>query len=444
MGKRKKPENDLKKKRKKRKLKKPPADNQATTQNNNSDSQHMETENTECECPDGQCTCDTSSESSNDGEATKPGDKNPEKKASKIKLPPIIITSAIDQSHYIKKLKNHFNDPNIKFHCTREGLKIFANTEKQFSTMINSLKSEKGKAEFYYHPLPNDKLKHLVLKGLPDLDITEIQEDLKNQGYEPTRVVKMKTKADLTRKVRNPFFMISYKHEVNLKDVRNIRYICSIKVTWDKYRNTRKVTQCHRCQGFGHGTIGCNRFPRCVKCAENHLTAECKLTDLTNPKCVNCKENHTANFSGCKVYQDRLQVIEKQRALRSRVSNLTKRIAAQTTDPPTNVDPPQNSYSSRLKSNSHQTTELQETQKLQECDAKGSMQSALARAKENYDNITQLNDSFSKLEEVCNLKEMCMFVNTLVEHMKHRTTKVEKLQGLLEFFSNDGEKATTA
>ena len=70
-----------------------------------------------------------------------------------------------------------------------------------------------------------------------------------------------------------------------------------------------EVNQCHRCQGFGHSQSCCYEIPRCVKCGQNHFTAQCTRpkkgddkTDKEPPKCVNCGEvGHPANYSGCKM-----------------------------------------------------------------------------------------------------------------------------------------------
>lgn len=115
----------------------------------------------------------------------------------------------------------------------------------------------------------------------------------------------MKRRAEVATGLRStqiPLYLITFKQEVNLRDVRKIRYVYSCKIWWDKYRNARQVTQCHRCQGFGHGTVGCHQKPK-----------------LAKPTCSNCGEDHPANFSGCKAYKERIALIERQKALRNRI-----------------------------------------------------------------------------------------------------------------------------
>lgn len=116
---------------------------------------------------------------------------------------------------------------------------------------------------------------------------------------------------------RNPLFLVSYPQGTHLKDVRNIRYVCFMRIKWDRFKNTRKVTQRHRCRGFGHGTTGCHVKPKCVKCAGEHLSSQCTVA-LEKPKYANCQGNHTANYTGCQAYKDCLNSTE--RSLRSKIA----------------------------------------------------------------------------------------------------------------------------
>ena len=55
----------------------------------------------------------------------------------------------------------------------------------------------------------------------------------------------------------------------------------------------------------------CRNSPKCVKCAEQHLTSECprKVQDDA-VKCANCRDQHPANYRGCSVYK-KLQLYPK-------------------------------------------------------------------------------------------------------------------------------------
>lgn len=111
----------------------------------------------------------------------------------------------------------------------------------------------------------------------------------------------------------NPIYMVSLKKEVDLKSVWAIKYVCRIKVKWEKYKNSRKVTQCHNCQNFGHGTMFCKNKARCVKCDKGHLTKKCNKKIEEPPKCTNYGGEHPANYSKCPVYLKHLGKIEAKR-----------------------------------------------------------------------------------------------------------------------------------
>jgi hypothetical protein len=65
----------------------------------------------------------------------------------------------------------------------------------------------------------------------------------------------------------------------------------------EKYTPQYQLTQCYKCQRFGHKAGFCRGKERCGKCSgENHTTKDC-----TNsiPRCVNCGEDHPAWHPDC-------------------------------------------------------------------------------------------------------------------------------------------------
>jgi hypothetical protein len=58
------------------------------------------------------------------------------------------------------------------------------------------------------------------------------------------------------------------------------------------------TSQCYSCGRFGHISKSCRSAPRCVKCAEHHLSSTCDLP-VGCERCVNCKGNHAATSSIC-------------------------------------------------------------------------------------------------------------------------------------------------
>lgn len=74
----------------------------------------------------------------------------------------------------------------------------------------------------------------------------------------------------------------------------------------------RFFIQCYCCQHFGHGKNECRRGPRCLKCAENHLTSACSKPRNSPAKCCNCGGAHISAYKGCPAYQKAKKVWSAQ------------------------------------------------------------------------------------------------------------------------------------
>lgn len=100
---------------------------------------------------------------------------------AKLRKPPkislIVIVTPIDILAFIQKLKGDHNDPSIKFQSTKTGLEIFATRKAQFKKILENLQ-QKAQINLFHHSLPSNKLKHVILKGLPNLEIEKIGIDL--------------------------------------------------------------------------------------------------------------------------------------------------------------------------------------------------------------------------------------------------------------------------
>jgi hypothetical protein len=70
----------------------------------------------------------------------------------------------------------------------------------------------------------------------------------------------------------------------------------------------RDIAQCANCQRYGHTKNCCHHTPRCVKCADNHLTSQCPRKERSsNACCVLYGGKHPANCKDCMVYKDLLK-----------------------------------------------------------------------------------------------------------------------------------------
>nr|CAH7731570.1 unnamed protein product [Callosobruchus chinensis] len=88
----------------------------------------------------------------------------------------------------------------------------------------------------------------------------------------------------------------------------------SIRVEVQK--NSRLIGQYHRCQKYGHAQSYCTASPKCLKCAQDHMTHLCPQTGQEVRKCANCGGDHPANSPTCRFTPRRnLQVIAQRQTI---------------------------------------------------------------------------------------------------------------------------------
>lgn len=234
----------------------------------------------------------------------KTGNNNKEEqKVTNMKIPPIIIKNQItNYKVFNQEIKDFLQSNDYSVSYLRDHTKIYTKTLEHF----NRLKTEfiKEKMECYTFSLKSEREKKIVLKAAPNMDPSDIKKSLIENNIQVNNCISLKSKKS------NSFsYLITMPQQTNIKQVREITNIENIKAKWEPYTRKNLITQCHRCQQFGHGQNNCYSTPKCVKCAKNHLTADCTMvrTPNTTAKCCNCGGNHPANYKKCDAYLDYLQ-----------------------------------------------------------------------------------------------------------------------------------------
>ena len=77
----------------------------------------------------------------------------------------------------------------------------------------------------------------------------------------------------------------------------------------ERYIPQSQITQCFKCQGYGHKAEVCTKVLRCGKCAQEHGTKECTSAET---KCAQCNGSHHSWHRDCPKRareQERLRVI---------------------------------------------------------------------------------------------------------------------------------------
>ncbi len=175
-----------------------------------------------------------------------------------------------------------------------------------------------GKIEYHCYKLKQERNYCFIIRGLhPTTELQRIKDGLFQQGYNVCHIV------NLRKRIRSADGIYSYKqlplHRVEIistehnKEVFEIKELLYTKVTIEAPRKTRDIPQCIRCQQLGHTKNYCAIAQRCVKCAGNHWTKECKKPINTKPTCANCGGEHPANYKGCPVYKKKQEALNPKR-----------------------------------------------------------------------------------------------------------------------------------
>lgn len=192
-------------------------------------------------------------------------------------------------------------------------IRIFAGTLEGRQKLMDIL--QKNSHKFFTYDTKSERSFKVVLKGLTnDKTLTEVSDEIKKLlGVDPTQVVKMKTKAKVNSTYsgfRHELFLVHFnRSQLNniklLRDKANEMFL--IRVDWEHYERKGqkvKITQCRKCQGWGHGTKNCFMLVKCMLCGENHPKEDCPKKDNSqNFQCANCGGNHKSNDWNCPIRQ---------------------------------------------------------------------------------------------------------------------------------------------
>jgi PAX-interacting protein 1 len=183
--------------------------------------------------------------------------------------------------------------------------KIMTSTIEDHKNVVTLLSSLPEPVYFYTHPEERVKRRKWVVHGLPiDLDPLIILEDVRKH-VQIEGVVQMTRTGDKGEKEKLPIFILITPAEVSFRQLQGIN-IYYHKVQIKKYVSKQAVTQCYRCQKFGHSSKYCHMPQKCVRCSGTHLSLECER-QTNKVRCSNCGGEHVASYRQCKARQDYLE-----------------------------------------------------------------------------------------------------------------------------------------
>lgn len=222
------------------------------------------------------------------------------------RMPPIIVKNIPTGNFFAnnKKLQSLLSQP-LKITYSSEGIKYLTSCRDDYDKLYTILQTEN--LQFYSHEPRETKLLQVVLKGLPafvESDTLKTELELLDFQIEHVRQITVPcydTDGIPTRR-RIPIWILTLPNNEHSRTIYQLQDINNHIIKIESYRPRPHITQCHKCQGFGHTSRRCNLPTRCVKCGNNHLFAECPLKGPVHiPKCANCDGAHTASYSQCPI-----------------------------------------------------------------------------------------------------------------------------------------------
>ena len=369
---------------------------------------------------------------------------NSNKPIKETKPPPIVIHGTINNHNaFLGRMKNLIKGTfHLKYH--KNYTEIFTSNYEDFDILKRQY--ETTNIEFHTYTDKRKKKYTFVVKGLHDNEeTTQILNELKEYKLNAVNINKMKNTAQ-------PSFMVTFEEYITLntlkKEVRHLNYT---KVTWDNYINKRQITQCHRCQEWGHATTNCYAKPRCLKCAASHLTKDCQKTRDTPAKCANCQGDHPANATICSDYQRRVRLLENKNQVykdtakyeglqtRKKLANLYN-----VNDYPKEFPPLQNITRGNIFRNPWTTADHTQAMKEREKSEpkrqvlptnNGPIISSSESVTQhlNLSELQSLMSEMNKIKQICNIGKMLRAVKELRIQLEQCTTEMEQFEVFLTF-----------
>ncbi|KAK2578999.1 hypothetical protein KPH14_012661 [Odynerus spinipes] len=228
--------------------------------------------------------------------------------------------------------------------------------------------------------------------------------------------------------------MVTFSAEIQIAQLKQkAQYLGYTKISWENYINKKRITQCHRCQEWGHATANCYAEPICLKCAGKHWTRDCTKTKDTPAKCVNCEGGHPANATICQVYQRRLKMLTTKNTPTARTrqtsvnTNINIKDHTQFPSLETKASPLVNVWK-------HRSEHADLVNTINKATNPVSNESTLVKNSSNqYTEFIELSREIKQINQICNINTMLKIVKEMRIRLQQCHTKIEKFQVFVDF-----------
>lgn len=226
-------------------------------------------------------------------------------RVQKTKIPPITVVGTTNFANAMKILNDVSPNSGYTIKYMSIGTKILLNNSESYIKMKGLLVA--ADIEFFSHDANPDKYDKFILSGIEKMPIQNIFDALKIYQAEPSEVREI---SQYNKKFDNEgSYIVSFKHRsIKMVNLTKIRINYTIPKWRPIQKKTNNITQCRRCQLYGHGMRNCNMNPKCAKCGLAHPTDKC---NSPIQKCANCKGDHQSTFLECPKREEFIQMRNK-------------------------------------------------------------------------------------------------------------------------------------
>lgn len=324
----------------------------------NKDSRHPETTTNNKFSPLANEPGDETSDTINNADGSR--DKNTEENVTP-RPPPIFIYGVINCKEMEAKINTVVERKQYitKTLIADNTVKIISDTPDTYRKIIKLMR-DNNVIHHTYQP-KDERAYRIVIKYLHHTtDIDEIKTELAANGHTVRNV--MNCKSRITKEPLNLFF-VDLEPANNNKDIYKLKNLQNRAILVEPPKKTKGITQCMRCQQYGHSRSYCNRPYVCVKCGGSHNTTTCTKSKDVPARCALCDGPHPANYKGCAFYHNltRSNNTNNRMNIQQNSSNKTNSAINQIpTTVPHIQHPHQNhkTYANALKNGSEQQTDI--------------------------------------------------------------------------------------
>ncbi|XP_062531466.1 uncharacterized protein LOC134201162 [Bombyx mori] len=225
--------------------------------------------------------------------------------------PPIMVEALPNWSRHMAAIRERLGRaPSARPHGA--GFRFLPSSAEEYRVIQDYLSRASAAdktIKWFCYALSEEIPSKVAVRGLPaDTDAAEVTNALKELGF-PARYARC---IQAKRGRQGCVFFVALDHLskgdlARLYTVNELLYLPGVTV--EGWRPTRGPAQCHRCQAFGHASTNCHRAVRCVRCAGEHIVADCPRPRDGPLSCANCGKDHAATDRRCVVYRKRARMM---------------------------------------------------------------------------------------------------------------------------------------